>query len=290
MQNAEKLAARFEAATPSKDPQILIWSDASLGGRRVRTSGGIGVVCEICLPGKAKYTIEEAGYVDPDKSIVTTEARGILKGLRRIKKEIKSAGLERGTRLTITVITDCKSNVDNLSSTTPMKAKTAMEYMAVIERIKILSQLLLRPRLNVTLELHWCPRNTTPQMVTADFLAGHARIMGKRSWAVFRETGYVKGRVRDCPGANRNPNRIGGHARENCTRRGRRRKIPTGKVIEEELEDSLESASPPHKKQRMCNEDTQAASATSEPQDTVAVPENTQDRQPDNEQVHCAVM
>lgn len=246
-QNAKKIVARFEAATPSDDAQVLIWSDVSIDGRSAPKAGGIGIVCDVCLPNTAKYTIEEAEHINTDHGTVVTEAKGVLKWLRRINKEIKAARLESGIRLAITVITDCQSNVIDLARTEPMKAKTPGYYIAVIERIKILSQLLLRPHLNVTLELHWCPRNTTPQLKTAEFLAGHARVMGKHLWEVRCGTEILEGRVRDCRGANTRPRKLF-PAKKNYKLQDHSRKLSKHKICEKDVDDSLESGSRQHKR------------------------------------------
>lgn len=311
IQNARNIVARFNAATPSTDSQVLIWSDASRGGNKDRNSGGIGIVCDICLPSKPKYTIEEAEYFEtPGNNVVIAEAMGILKGLRRVEKAIKSARLERGTRVAITIITDCQSNVRDLSMTTPLRPATASKYMAVIESIKILSQLLLQGRLNVTLELHWCPRNTTPQMRTADFLAGHARVMRKCYREIKRGAYRVSGRVFNCQEANTDSRAVKGPgvalekteerspAKGKHTRGSRRRKIPMGTVVEEEVGDSLESALRQNKRRRLHNEEPQVASSYNKPQDTVPVPANTEDQPTDDAQnhlggrrwYHCMVM
>ncbi|ROW14446.1 hypothetical protein VPNG_03866 [Cytospora leucostoma] len=63
---SKKIAARFKGATPIAEPQIILWSDAS---RRVNNStSGISTICNICLPIKPKYTIEEARYIDYEKN------------------------------------------------------------------------------------------------------------------------------------------------------------------------------------------------------------------------------
>ncbi|KUI59316.1 hypothetical protein VP1G_06580 [Cytospora mali] len=86
MTTATELVVRFEAANPTTDPHAIIWSDASGDIVDGSQTGGIGTVCEVCLPGKPKYTIEEAEYIDSETCTVMLEAKGILKRFQRLKK------------------------------------------------------------------------------------------------------------------------------------------------------------------------------------------------------------
>lgn len=297
IQNAQKIVARYKAATPSTDSQAIIWSDASRGGGDESTAGGFCIVCDICLPNKPKYAITEARYINPENSSVIAEAKGIWKGLRRLKKEIEAADFPPETQFAVILVTDCKPNVTSMSKKKTLGPTTARQYIAVLRGIKSLSEYFLGLGPKVTLELHWCPRNQTPQLRKADFLAGHSRKM--RKWFYERKSDTrIDVRIRDGQKPSMRSQGVNGldvtmeTSMSRCptkaehTTQTRRRKIPMGNAVEESVGDSLESASRQNKRRRLHNEEPQAASSHNKPQDTVPVPANTEDQPTDDAQNH----
>lgn len=222
------------------------------------------------MPGKTKYTIEEAGYINSEKSNVPAEAKAILRGLQTLKTEIDAAELPTGTRLAIIAITDCCSNLESMNKDRPLKLRTSRKYVAVLEEIKAACDILMGLELDVTVEIYWCPRNAMPQLSDADALAGYARTTRKRVWNV--NSGRFKDRTCEYKTSE------GLLVEAKWLRRIRRRKTATGKVVEEEMDDSLETASRQYKKQTVRIEEPQAASSNNEPQED----EDTEDRLPEN--------
>lgn len=233
-------------------------------------------------------------------------------GLQRLRKEIESAKLAPETCFAVTIVTDSLVNVVNMSRRAPLGSNTSRRYVDCLRALKTLSDSFLGLEAKVTLELYWCPRNQTAQLREADFLAGHARKM--RKWFYERNNDTrIDLKVRDGKKSNKSQGVKGpdvtmkktaircpteAEPTAKHTPQTRRRKIPTGNVVEEEVEDSLESASRQNKRQRMLIEEPQAASLNDEPQDTVPVPENTEDQSTDDGQdhlggrrwYHCMVM
>ncbi|KUI65537.1 hypothetical protein VM1G_00955 [Cytospora mali] len=291
---ATELVVRFEAATPMTDPHAIIWSDASGGIVDGSQTGGIGTVCEVCLPGKPKYTIEEAEYIDSETCTVMLEAKGILKGFQRLKREVNDAGISPGSRFAIIMVTDCLSNVRNLSMGKHLKPRTPKQYLAVLEDIKALSVYFLGLGPQITLDLYWCPRNATPQLRRADSMAGDARV--KKKYFYERTCGNkVVSIVRDCIKPNtqsevlemlavleRTAQRSLVKTRKH-TIQTRRRKIPIGKTVEEKVEASSAPNLPQHRRKKMRIEEPEHTSSSCDgPQRTVG----THDRPSHAAQVH----
>ncbi|KUI59317.1 hypothetical protein VP1G_06581 [Cytospora mali] len=195
------------------------------------------------------------------------------------------------------MVTDCLSNVSNLSMEKDLKPRTPEQYLAILGDIKALSDYFLGLGPQITLDLYWCPRNATPQLQRADSMAGDARV--KKKCFYERTCGNeLVGIARDCIKPNtqsevlvmlavleRTAQRFLVKA-EKLVIQTRRRKIPTGSTVEEEVEVPSTPDSPQHRRKKVRIEEPEHTSSSDELPGTVPMNAGVQNQASSTAQVH----
>lgn len=184
-------AAATHISTPN-DIQFCSFSDAS-SSQGPEYRGGVGLVYKWrWLPqgwvagraatDPAEDMVEKAWPYGYAVGTLVVEGVGILESLHAANEEIKrhrSVLAKHASTVKVKVTTDCQAILHHICRTTPTADKTKKRLPPqLIKNVKDLILSLQDHKIEVAVELHWCPRNMVPQLMRADELAGEARRSG----------------------------------------------------------------------------------------------------------------
>lgn len=176
IQFAEGLEARFIAAVPGLDNLIIGWWDGSTRAE----NGGIGIICDVCLPGIPKFSVVKARPVKSHNNSILVELNGGMETCYIIKNMLakcKAKGMLNNVAgpLEIILVTDCLGIVSKASRTTPCASYTSQRLDPLFCRLKTLSDSILDFGPYVKLDLYHCLRNKCERTKKVDQLSRDAQ-------------------------------------------------------------------------------------------------------------------
>lgn len=179
-------AAAFHVSTPS-DIQICPFSD---GSHDTSNKGGVGLAYrrqwlprewarQRAVKGVNSEFVERAWPYDHAKNNMLMEVVGIVEALHAANESIQqhiSLLKQHACIVQVKATTDCQPLLAHIAKETPRGGKKSKAIPhQIIKQIKYQILALQNHGIQVSVELHWCPRNMVPQLILADKLAGHAR-------------------------------------------------------------------------------------------------------------------
>lgn len=176
VQFAQGLQARFEAAVPGLDNLIIGWWDGSARAE----NGGIGIICDVCLPGIPKFSILKARPVQSHGNSLSVELNGGTETCYMINNMLakcKAKGMLENVAgpLEIILVTDCSSIVSKVSTQHPSTSDSSKRLDPLLRRLKTLSDSILDFGPYVKLDLYHCLRNKCEKTKDVDQLSRDAR-------------------------------------------------------------------------------------------------------------------
>lgn len=163
------------------------------GSHRKDRGGGVALVYnklwlpQECTDGPTDasrgWHVKKAWWYGESAGQLVMEAIGVLESLYAANEEIKQhlAVLEKhGSTVLVKVTTDCQSVLRRITATKPGGARARTRFPPLLyQQIKEMIVTLQGYGIRVVVEMHWCPRNAVPHMLTADELAGEAMETGR---------------------------------------------------------------------------------------------------------------
>lgn len=196
------IAAAYHVSTPT-DIQFCTFSDGSCG-YGPNYWGGVGLAhtrqwlpeewaaqskgtdldgntVETVWPYVQSHTVAKAWPFGHAVGSPVMEGVGVLESLYAANEEVKRhlpALTKHSSSVMVKVTTDCQEVLHYIpkETLTPHQAKKLPTLL--IDQMRDLMLLLKGHGITVVVELHWCPRNSVPHLLTADQLAGEAMRTG----------------------------------------------------------------------------------------------------------------
>lgn len=181
------------AASHISTPVDILFCPFSDGSHDHNNRGGVGLAYrrQWLPPGWASEHaktdlngdfVEKAWPYGHAKNNMLMEAVGIVEALYAADESIQqhlSVLKKNNCTVTVKAMTDCQPMLPHIARQTPPGGKVRQAIpQQIIKQIKDQILALQSHEINVIVEIHWCPRNTVPQLVLADSLAGEARRRG----------------------------------------------------------------------------------------------------------------